>query len=427
MRREVLMPKLGLTMTEGALVEWMVSPGADFKAGDGLFVVETDKVANEIATDTDGKLLEALVAVGETVPVGTVLGYYEDGKQEPEHTDAAASRDQAGMQPKAGSAKALGASTEERTRSSPQSEQSKAKPSKGLDRVVATPLARRVAAELGVDLHCATGTGPRGRIKVADVRTAAVNAAAVTHISAPASEHVKADAAIALLQEAKKVRPTPTQLTMARRLTQAKQQVPHFYLASEAEVSALLELRGSLNKLADHPKVTLTHLLVSAVARALRSMPSFNRVWEDEAITELPTIDVGVAVNTERGLLAPVVRNLGSSSFREIVSSTTALIDKARSGKLSSTDMSGGAISISNAGMHDVTYMTSIINPGQSTILGVGSIREVFRPNEHGQPVLHREIGLVLAADHRLFDGVGALEFLNAIVSSIENPLSLIA
>ncbi|AMR80361.1 dihydrolipoamide acetyltransferase family protein [Cupriavidus nantongensis] len=418
------MPKLGLTMTEGALVEWMLSPGSEFRVGDGLFVVETDKVANEISADADGKLLEVIVGPGDIVPVGTVLGYFDDGKAGEQDGATATAAVQAGEH-----AKLNGASTLSEPKVNPKDEKRAspaAQPSQAA-RVVATPLARRLAAEMGVSLASVNGTGPRGRIKAADVRTAASTLAEVRRTGETEPMEAKADIGAAKSSVVQRTRPTPTQLTIARRLTQAKQQVPHFYLSTEAEVSALIDLRRSLNDIAGYPKVTLTHLLVSAVARALSQMPTFNRVWEDESIIDFPTVDVGVAVNTERGLLVPVVRDIGSRSFREMVFATSAAIDKARGGKLTGEDMAGGAISISNAGMHDVTYMTSIINPGQSTILGVGSVREVFRPDEQGQPALRREMGLVLAADHRLFDGVSSLAFLQAIVSGIENPLGLVA
>jgi pyruvate dehydrogenase E2 component (dihydrolipoamide acetyltransferase) len=217
------------------------------------------------------------------------------------------------------------------------------------------------------------------------------------------------------------------QSTIARRLTQAKQQVPHFYLAAEAEVTRLDALRLELNALPGYPRITMTHLLAAAVGRALQALPEFNRVWTDDAIVSFDTCDVGVAVNTDRGLLVPVVRDAGRPSFRDLAKATQAAVEKARAGALTGPDMAGGAISISNAGMFNVTYMTPIINPGQSLILGVGSVREVFRPDAEGKPSLRRELGLVLAGDHRIFDGVSGLRFLNAVVLGLEKPLGLVA
>lgn len=394
MRRELLMPKLGLTMTEGALVEWMLAPGAAFKTGDGIFVVETDKVASEVPADHDGVLLEVLVPVGEMVQVGTVIGYVDDGV-------AGSTSSQPAV--------AAPASTPPVVQS-------------GESRRFSTPLARRLAAQLAVPLADVAGSGPRGRIKAADVRAAQAGqtrtAAAVSH---PAPVGAARPAAAVT-----KTKPTPTQATMARRLTQAKQQIPHFYLAAEAEVTKLMALRTELNAMPGYPKLTLTHLLVAAVGRALRELPELNRVWTDDSIVSYASCDVGVAVNAGRGLLVPVVPDVAGRSLEGIARATQELVDKARNGGLESGQMSGGAISISNAGMFNVSWMTPIINPGQSMILGVGSVRELFRPDANGQPALRRELGLVLAADHRILDGVSGLKMLNAVIANLEKPLCLL-
>ena len=402
MRRELLMPKLGLTMTEGALAEWMLAPGAAFKAGECIFVVETDKVASEVPADHDGVLLEALVPVGETVSVGTVIGYVDDGLA-----------GSPGIQPEA--AMSL-AATPPATPVAPVSVPPLVH--SGTNRRFSTPLARRLAAQLSVSLEDVAGSGPRGRIKAADVQAARdSHTQTATAPSAPA----KAVGATANL-----TKPTPTQATMARRLTHVKQQVPHFYLAAEAEVTKLMALRTELNAMPGYPRLTLTHLLVAAVGRALRDLPQLNRVWTDDGILSFASCDVGVAVNAERGLLVPVVPGVAGGSLEAIARATQKLIDKARKGSLEAGEMRGGAISISNAGMFDVTWMTPIINPGQSMILGVGSVRELFRPDANGHPALRRELGLVLAVDHRMFDGVSGLQMLNAVIANLEMPLSLL-
>lgn len=409
MRRELLMPKLGLTMTEGALAEWMVASGAAFKAGDGLFVVETDKVANEVPADRDGVMLEVLAAVGEMVPVGAVIGYVDDGMAGSAGAGAPAAA-------KTGTAAADG-----RVAASaapvPPAPAVKGVPAGG-SRRISTPLARRLAVELGVALATVPGTGPRGRVQSRDVRAAAQSTGLRP---APASPAAK-PAAIATTN----IKPTPTQATMARRLTLAKQQMPHFYLAAEAEVSKLIALRSELNALPGFPKLTLTHLLVAAVGRALRELPELNRIWTDDGIVSFDTCDVGIAVNTGRGLLVPVVPDVGERALEGIARVAQALVEQARQGTLDSGQMKGGVISISNAGMFDVTWMTPIINPGQSMILGVGSVRELFRPDANGQPVVRREIGLVLSADHRIFDGVSGLKFLNTVIAKLQQPLCLL-
>lgn len=398
MPRQLLMPKLGLTMTEGTLTEWRVAPGARFKIDDPLFVVETDKVATEVPAEHEGVLLEIVVPAGETVPVGTVIGY----------TDGAdPSR---GTQSGGGDAlRAVARSVEPGAVHVP--------PSAGAPgRRPATPLARRLARQAGIDLATVTGSGPRGRVRARDVRAAQ----AVVATSAGPRAQAAGRAAQRL------VKPTSVQATMARRLTMAKQQVPHFYLAAEADVSRLLALRAELSEAADAPKITLNHFIVAAVGRALRDVPAANRVWRDEGILQFDSTDVGVAVSTERGLLVPVVRDVGGLPLVDVARRTRALTEKAHAGTLTAADMDGGAVTVSNAGMFDVTWMTPIINPGQAMILGVGSVREVFRPDPARQPVLCSEIGLVLAADHRFIDGVSGLKFLNAVITHLERPLRLL-
>ena len=219
--------------------------------------------------------------------------------------------------------------------------------------------------------------------------------------------------------------PTAMEATIAKRLTAAKQ-VPHFYLAVEAEVSALMDLRAQLNAAQSAQKFTLNHFVLAAVGRALAQMPQLNRVWTEAGIQTFAHSDVGMAVNTERGLLVPVLRSVGAKAVGDIARESREAIGKAQAGRLSAAEMAGGAITVSNAGMHQVSYMTSIINPGQAMILGVGSIREVFRPSKKGKPKLRREMGMVLSADHRVLDGVSALALLKHITDALENPLSLL-
>ncbi|CCJ51636.1 dihydrolipoamide acetyltransferase family protein [Bordetella parapertussis] len=371
---DLLMPKLGLTMTEGMLIEWSVTSGAEVKAGDSLFVVETDKVANEIVAQADGTLAEILVAAGETVPVGTVVARWTG-------------------------------------------------PGQGADDLADAPLARRLAREAGLDLAQVSGSGPGGRIKAADVRQAPPALPVAPRDAASPAPAARASLAPAAGEQ--RIEASALVQSMARRMTQAKQ-VPHFYLSAEAEVSALLALRQRLNAQADAPRLTLNHFVIAAVARALAAMPHQNRIWNDDHIVQFQGIDVGVAVSTERGLMAPVLHGLDHASLDDIAAQSGALLGRVRAGKATREDMSGGAISISNAGMFNVTYMAPIINPPQSAILGVGSIRELFRPDEQGAPALRREMGLVLAADHRLHDGASALAFLNHVIDLLQDPYRLL-
>lgn len=404
MRRELLVPKLGLTMTEGTLVEWMVQPGVAFKAGQSIFVVESEKAANEIGAEADGVLLETVAEVGATLPCGAVIGYWDDG----------VAGDGVAAPVAATSAPAPVAPTP--TPAAQVIAAPVAAASNAGQRIPVTPLARRIAQQKGVDLSAVAGSGPRGRIRARDVL-----AASDSRPHAQMAVAAQAASATGTLRE-----PTGLERTIAQRLTQAKQQIPHFYLSVEAEVSALMQLRQQMNAAQTRQKLTLNHFVLAAVGQALEAMPQVNCVWTDQGILSLGASDVGMAVNTEKGLMVPVLRDVGKQSVGAVARQSAELIARVQAGRLSAAEMQGGAITVSNAGMHDVTYMASIINPGQSMILGVGSVREVFRPDANGQPVIRREMGMVLSADHRVLDGVTALKFLKLIVQALSQPAGLL-
>lgn len=396
MRRELLMPKLGLTMAEGVMTEWLLAPGTAFKAGDSIFIIESEKAAVEVPADADGVLLEITAQPGETVPVGTPIGWWDDTR--------AGDGSPAASPPAPSAAPTIDTSPAPAPATAPEAATG--------ERVIATPLARRLAQQRGVDLRSLRGSGPRGRIRADDVPMAAsVPTTTATMASAP---------------EGSLRKPTAIESTIAQRLVAAKQQIPHFYLSSEVEVSALLSLRGEINVAQSAVRLTLNDFLVAAVGRALTDLPQSNRVWTDDGLLSLTSTDVGMAVNTERGLMVAVVRNAGCLPVSEVSRCAKALIERARTGRLGSAEMAGGAITVSNAGMHDVTAMSSIINPGQAMILGVGSVRELFRPDAAGAPALRREITLVLSADHRVLDGVSAAEFLKRIRAHLARPLGLL-
>lgn len=399
---DLLMPKLGLTMIEGLVAEWCVAPGDSVKQGDVIFVVETEKVANEITADADGVMGEILIPVGETVPVGAVVARWTGpGQRASAETAAAAPAVDAKPVPLVAQPQAVAA------------------PATSGGRIVATPLARRQAEELGVALQAVQGSGPQGRIKAADVRAVA----AARKEAATAALPVKQAAITPAVERASA---SSLVQAMARRMVEAKQNTPHFYLSAEAEVSELLALRKRLNAQQGQVKLTLNHFIVAAVARALEALPQQNRIWDGGDMVQFRTIEVGVAVSTERGLMAPVLHDLGGCSLDEIARRADQLVQRVRDGKASRDDMQGGAITVSNAGMFNVTYMTPIINPPQSAILGVGSIRDVFRPDATGAPALKREMGLVLAADHRLHDGTSGLQFLNRVIDFLQDPYLLL-
>jgi len=333
MPRNFLMPKLGLTMTEGSVAEWLVQPGQRFTVGQVYVTVETDKVANEIEAPEAGVLTRILVEAGETVDVGVPIAEWEP--------DA------------------------------PAQHAASSSPSASASSASAPPLK-----------------------------------------SAPAAQRHAATAA---------------QITAARRLVESKRNIPHFYLSTEIEVSQLSQQRAAWNATPGAPKATVSHVFIAAMIRVLENHPELNRVWDDDGIFEPAGIDIGIAVDTDKGLMVPVLRNAAGRNLRELIGAVDDLVSRARSGALRADDVGGGVVTLSNAGMHDVTTMTSIIPLGQSAIFGVGSVREVFRPDASGAPLLKREMGVVLSCDHRVLDGVLGLKLLNGVRALLEQPAALLS
>jgi len=393
----IVMPKLGLTMTEGLLASWRVAPGDTVRPGDILFIVETEKIATEIEAQEEGRIGALVVPEGETVPVGTVVAEWEGlgGSRSPPQQEREAVQAAAVLQPDPAEALAQ-------------------RPSGA--RIVATPLARRLARQNSVDLSRIAGSGPRGRIKAADVEAALAAAAA-----RPVAQPLRAPAAAASRRPA-----TAMEKVIARRLSLSKQTIPHFYVLAEADVTQLLSLREELNADKATARLSITHFIVAAVGRALAAMPDCNALWEDDEIVALAAGDVGLAVDGERGLLVPVLRDAGRLSLDEVGRGCADLVARARAGRLAAGELEGGAISVSNVGMFGASHLVPIVNPGQSAILGVAAEKAVFRPDAAGAPNLRREIGLTLSCDHRVLDGVRAARFLDHIVDLLAHPLRLL-
>ena len=433
---DLVMPKFGLTMTEGLLSEWHVAPGAEFRAGDLLFTVETEKVANEIEAETDGKLAEVLVQAGETVPVGTPIARVENDGAPADDSAAPAARpstptsDPAAALPPA-KIQGQGHGQGKDTLDSPSArklmaehrlDRATVEPT-GRDgrvmkedvlRVIATPLARRLAGIEGVDLNKVEGTGPKGRIKARDIETAAQ--------ARPPGQPATGDTAAQVTE----ITPDANRRATAQRVSAAKRDIPHFYLTHEADMVALSALRSDLNADGATQKVSVTHMLIRALGLALEEMPQMNRIWAGDRIIAFGRADIGMVVETPDGLRIPVVRNSGGTSLDDVANQANGLIERARTGSLASSDVGDGVISISNVGMFGASSLTPIINPPNAMILGVGAERAVFRPDANNAPALRRELTLTLACDHRIIDGADAARFLSAVVALLENPLRLL-
>lgn len=422
---DIVMPKLGLTMTEGTIAAWHRQPGETFVKGDILFEVETEKVTNEIEAAGNGRLETILHGAGAVVPVGEPIALMIlEGETV---TESAAVKD-AGS-----SAPAPGAATSSEKRDAPSARKLMAEhdinpgsvPGSGRDgrimkgdilRIIATPLARRIARDTGKDLQGLAGTGPGGRIKAADVLAAPQAAPppappAVTNGTAPGQMVV----------------PDPARMATARRVQAAKRDIPHFYVSRDVNAGPLLQLRASLNAgPVARQKISVTHLLVKALGLALCRHSALNSIWLPDGIMTLPGIGVGIVTETPGGLRIPVLNGADQLPLDTLASTCGGLLDRARTGRLRSADVSGGAISISNVGMFGAGSLVPIISPPQAMILGVGAEQQVFRPDADGKPELHREINLTLAADHRLIDGADAARFLSTLTELLENPVDLL-
>jgi pyruvate dehydrogenase E2 component (dihydrolipoamide acetyltransferase) len=394
----ILMPKLGLTMTEGLLSEWRVQPGESFAKGDVLFVVETEKIANEVEADVDGVLDKILVPEGETVQVGTAIASLEGD----EVGNAADAPNQW-----VGGTESV-AESEPITGTVPLTKPAVSSRADG--RIVATPLARRIAKLEGVDLRSVTGSGAGGRIKAKDVRAAAAILGSAPAIKKGAVHKVIVDAVRA---------------ATARRVSAAKREIPHFYVTRCVEITALQQLRNDLNSDETAVRISVTHLLVKALALALVEMPEINRIWAGEEILTFDTADIGMVAETPNGLRIPMIRSAEMLTLDQVASAAKTLADRIKADALTSADVGGGAISISNVGMFGADSLTPIISPPQSMILGVGAEQQLFRPDANGNPALCRELILTLACDHRVTDGADAARFLSRLVNFLEKPARL--
>lgn len=419
---DLVMPKIGLTMTEGLLSEWHVAPGDNFSKGQLLYTVETEKVANEVEAENDGRLIKILIAEGETAAVGTVVAQIagNSGDQEtPEKNDASVKAEQT---------QTVSGSTITGVEDAPSARKMMAE--HGLDRhemeatgrdgrvlkedvlrVIATPLARRVARNENVPLHGLSGSGAGGRIKVVDVEAAA-----------RASEQ-NADTTHGALQEEI---PDAARLATARRVTASKRDIPHFYVTHEAEISALMALRQELNSGQSQMKISVTHMLIKAIGLTLAELPHLNRIWSDDRIITFDRADVGMVTETPHGLRIPVLRDIGSVPLDHVTGMAHDVANRARGEKLTSADVGDSVIAVSNVGMFGVSSLTPIINPPNAMILGVGVDRRLFRPGADNAPELRHELTLTLACDHRIIDGADAARFLSYLVDVIEQPIRLL-
>ncbi len=417
--KNLKLPQFGLTMTEALIAEWAVKPGDRFAAGDLLYVAETDKIANEVLAEQAGMIHEILAEQGETVAVGMPLATWQ-----PESGDTTSHSNVNQELPAAG---VSGAERPEPrlTRQAPVAAPLTADGA----RIIATPHARKLARELGVDLHQVTGRGPKGRIRAAEVRDAAENAVAgVFTTGASVTGPDITGTAIDPSPAANRVTPGgDMRAAIARRMSESKQQIPHFYLTAHAEISELLWLHEGMKQKPELASLTLTHWFATALSMVLAEQPKFRTVYHQGEWLQLESAAIGLAVATDAGLYAPVVADLSDSSLGDNMLAINRVIDACRAGNPPDGSLSGGATTLTNLGGYPVEQVFPIINPGQSSIVGVGRTQQLFRPDAQDKPQLCRELPLVIACDHRVFNGTDAGELLQRLTELLQQPMLILA
>ena len=423
MATNILMPALSPTMTEGNLARWLKQEGERIKAGDVIAEIETDKATMEVEAVDEGILGRILVPAGtQGVKVNDVIAVLvEAGEAVPA----------AGAAPKAAAAPA--AAPAPVTAPVAAAPAPVAAPASG-DRVFASPLARRMAAQAGVDISKIAGSGPNGRIVKADVDAAMSRGPAPVAAAAPAVAPALAAAPrpaapVAITAPHTAVPNSSIRKVIARRLAESKATIPHFYVSTDVEIDALLKIRADLNARSpkDGPgayKLSVNDLVIKATAVTLRRFPNVNAMWTEDAILQLHDVDISVAVSIPDGLITPIVKNADIKGLAAISTEMKDLAARAKTGKLKPEEFQGGGFSISNMGMYGVRDFAAIINPPQAGILAVsaGEQRPVVK---NGALAIATVMTLTLSVDHRVIDGALAAEFLQALKRNIEDPLSL--
>ncbi|GAC1612977.1 MAG: pyruvate dehydrogenase complex dihydrolipoamide acetyltransferase [Novosphingobium sp.] len=434
----IKMPALSPTMEEGTLAKWLVKEGDTVKSGDILAEIETDKATMEFEAVDEGTIVSIDVAEGaEGVKVGTVIatiaGEDEDASAAPAAKAAPAPAAAAAKAEAAPAAPAAPAAA----KAAPAPAPAAAPASKG-DRVVASPLAKRIAADKGVDLASIRGTGPNGRIVKADIDGASASpqataSAAVPTAAAPASAAAPAAKPAAapvpdfgIPFEATKL--NNIRKTIARRLTEAKQTIPHIYLTVDVQLDALLKLRGQLNKAleAQGVKLSVNDLLIKALAKALLQVPKCNVSFAGDELRTFSRADISVAVAAPSGLITPIIVDAGSKSVSAIATEMKTLAGKARDGKLQPHEYQGGTASLSNLGMFGIKQFDAVINPPQAMILAVGA-GEARPYVVDGALAVATVMSATGSFDHRAIDGADGAQLMQAFKTLVESPLGLVA
>ncbi len=414
----ITMPKLSDTMEEGGIGSWLKKEGEHFEEGDPLLAIETDKATVEYASPYEGTLLKILVPEGQSaklkqpIAVYGVKGESFDLNQLMKGSSSSSSNTHA---------KAEAAPKQDKKEASAEekSVEHKAQGSRSSERIKASPLAKKMAKDAGVDLHFLKGSGTAGRIIARDVSEASSQSS-----SAPLRSRVQ--------QGDKKVPHSQMRKTIAKRLLAAKNEAPHFYLTVSANMEKMLAWREDLNAGKDVregrvPKVSINDLLLMVTSKALRQHPEVNASWQEDCIVQFGAVHICFAVALPSGLVTPVLFDSDSMGVREIAKRTKELGERAKKGELKPEEYTGGTFTISNLGMTKVEQFTAIINPPQACILAVGQTQRVPHVAEDGSIIAQHRVKMTLSCDHRVVDGMVGAKFLETLIAYLENPLTMLS
>ncbi|MBI1334257.1 MAG: pyruvate dehydrogenase complex dihydrolipoamide acetyltransferase [Armatimonadetes bacterium] len=406
---EVIMPKMGDGMEEGTLNEWLKKDGEKVKSGEVIGTIQTDKATLELEAPASGVLTGILLQAGGTVPVGkAIAAILKDGESLPSGWGSGSST------PAAPAAEAAPVAEAPATASAPVATTAVS------ERIKASPLAKKIARDRGIDLAGITGSGPDGRIVQKDVLGATPGSA-----PAPAATKAPAFAPIAASAEDTTFPLNKIRQITAKRTQESKQQVPHFYVTVEVDVEKILALREMFEE-EESGKVSINDFVVKASALALRDMPQVNAAFQGDKLLIHGGVHIGIAVALEDGLTVPVVKNVDLKPLRQINAEVRDLAKRAKDNKLSMDELSGSTFSISNMGMLDVDNFLAIVNQPNAAIVAIASVRKRVVVNDEGEIEVRSKMNITGSFDHRVADGAIGAKFINVIKSYLENPTRLL-
>lgn len=406
MSGEIVMPRLSDSMEEGTIVRWIKSVGDRIEVGEDLVEIETDKANMVYASDLAGTLTQILVAENETRPIGTPIALVDSDGQTAKGSETT-------------SEQPVEAPPAPEPAEAPAKQAPEASAAEDHDRQLASPIARRMARQLGIDLEELSGSGPNGRIVKRDVELAAEGAGGAEATTQPPPIESSARG------EQTEVELSRLQETIVRRMTQAKATIPHFHLTAEVDMTAAVEARRHLKEIEAERVPSVNDLIIRACALALHEMPKLNGSYRDGKLILNSRINVGLAVASEDALVVPTVFDADRKDLREIAIETTALAAKVRDQTITPPELSGGTFTVSNLGMYGVTSFEAVINPPQSAILAVGAIVERLVPAKGDAGGTAKIMEITLGCDHRVIYGADGARFIARVKELLEDPLAL--